>query len=99
MIVCRYGGEELCILLAGKTLEQARTVAELLRAAICAVPIGNGAGRFELRRDRYDLRGREARRLNGTSRQGSLYSKRTGRSRVTGQRDVSVDFTATAEKH
>lgn len=33
-LLCRYGGEEFCILLPGSTAEQARDVAERLRAAI-----------------------------------------------------------------
>lgn len=33
-LLCRYGGEEFCILLPGSTVEQAQDVAERLRAAI-----------------------------------------------------------------
>ena len=33
-LLCRYGGEEFCILLPGSTAEQAQDVAERLRAAI-----------------------------------------------------------------
>lgn len=33
-LLCRYGGEEFCILLPGSTTEQARDVAERLRASI-----------------------------------------------------------------
>lgn len=36
-IVCRYGGEEFCILLPGKTLEQAARQAEIVRQEIEAV--------------------------------------------------------------
>lgn len=33
-LVCRYGGEEFCILLPGADLDQARSIAERMRAAI-----------------------------------------------------------------
>lgn len=93
-IVCRYGGEEFCVLCPGKTLEQGRAVAELLRAAICAVPIGGVpvSSSFGVTDT-----------ICGADKPGDLmeqadkalyYSKRTGRNRVTGYRDVPADFSA-----
>ncbi len=38
-VVCRIGGEEFAVLLAGHTLEQARMVCEALRQRIAATPI------------------------------------------------------------
>jgi diguanylate cyclase (GGDEF)-like protein len=39
-LVCRYGGEEFCVLLPATGLAEARTVAERMRAAIAASPMG-----------------------------------------------------------
>jgi diguanylate cyclase (GGDEF)-like protein len=43
-LICRYGGEEFAILLAETSAEQARVVAERLRATIAARPVPSGAG-------------------------------------------------------
>jgi diguanylate cyclase (GGDEF)-like protein/putative nucleotidyltransferase with HDIG domain len=42
-LVCRYGGEEFCILLPGKTLQQAADVAEQVRLAIMEIRLAEPA--------------------------------------------------------
>ncbi|MCE9605258.1 MAG: diguanylate cyclase [Planctomycetia bacterium] len=99
VVVCRYGGEEFCALLPGKTLEQARGVAELLRAAICAAPIGSVPVASSFGVTDTTCGAEKPADLMEQADQALYYSKRTGRNRVTGYRDIPADFSAAAEKH
>src|SRR5204863_4671192 len=40
-VLCRYGGEEFCVVLPDSSMEQTAAVAERLRTAICSSPIAD----------------------------------------------------------
>ena len=94
VIVCRYGGEEFCVLCPGQTLEQARSLAELLRAAICAVPIGAVPVASSFGVTDTTCGATKPGDLMEQADKALYFSKRTGRNRVTGYRDVPADFAA-----
>lgn len=92
VVVCRYGGEEFSVLCPGKTLEEARSVAELLRAAICAVPISDVPVSSSFGVTDTTCGALKPADLMEQADKALYYSKRTGRNRVTGYRDVPADF-------
>jgi diguanylate cyclase (GGDEF)-like protein/PAS domain S-box-containing protein/putative nucleotidyltransferase with HDIG domain len=85
-VVCRYGGEEFCILVPGQTLEQVQELAERLRAAIMELQIQVGGevhritasvGVSELR-----LGAEDPQSLINQADKALYIAKRTGRNRV-----------------
>jgi putative nucleotidyltransferase with HDIG domain len=97
-LVCRYGGEEFCVLMPSTELDAARRIAEALRAAVAAIgdlptavtgsigvsAIGHGADEPHLLLDQADK---------------ALYvSKRSGRNRVTSWLELSADQKSGAAK-
>jgi diguanylate cyclase (GGDEF)-like protein/PAS domain S-box-containing protein len=92
IVVCRYGGEEFSVLCPGKTLEEARSIAELLRAAICAVPINDVPVSSSFGVTDTTCGATKPADLMEQADKALYYSKRTGRNRVTGFRDVPDDF-------
>lgn len=96
-VLCRYGGEEFCVILPNSSLDETAAVAERLRAAICASPMSelkisssfgatvssNGAG--------------DPAELLEQADKSLYYSKRNGRNRVTKFTDLPAGFSV-AEK-
>jgi diguanylate cyclase (GGDEF)-like protein/PAS domain S-box-containing protein len=82
-LVCRYGGEEFCVLLPHTDLDEAMVIAERLRERIAeqsraVLPITASLGLSAL-----TLGATEARELLEQADQGLYASKRLGRDRVT----------------
>ncbi len=90
--VCRYGGEEFCVLLPGMSPEEARSMAERWRRSIgadgfAAVPITASFGLASLREHGAD----SLYTLVDQADQALYVSKQTGRNRVTGFEQVEGD--------
>jgi len=90
-LVCRYGGEEFCILLPETNVDSGRRLAEALRAAVAAIdglptPISASVGLSAI--------GNGAKEPNQLLEQAdrALYlSKRRGRNRVTDWSELSLE--------
>lgn len=94
--VCRYGGEEFCVLLRNHGLEEATAMAERWRRTIAAegftvVPVTASFGVTSLRQGADDVY-----RLIDQADQALYFSKESGRNRVTRYCDLEEDA-ATAE--
>jgi diguanylate cyclase (GGDEF)-like protein/PAS domain S-box-containing protein len=86
--VCRYGGEEFCLLLRGKSAEEARSMAERMRRAISAqgftvVPVTASFGVSSRRSDTKSVAA-----LIEMSDSALYASKERGRDRVTHWNDL-----------
>jgi diguanylate cyclase (GGDEF)-like protein/putative nucleotidyltransferase with HDIG domain len=91
-LVCRYGGEEFCVLLPQVTLEEAESTAERFRIALeaaqpASLPITASFGVATT-----DLGARDPHELIDQADKALYYSKRTGRNRVARYDRLPVDF-------
>jgi diguanylate cyclase (GGDEF)-like protein/PAS domain S-box-containing protein/putative nucleotidyltransferase with HDIG domain len=93
-LVCRYGGEEFCVLLVTCTLAHAAEVAELLRAKIAAIPFRDLKATASLGVSGGGLGATSCQELLDQADQSLYYSKNTGRNRVTRWDRLPADFDA-----
>jgi diguanylate cyclase (GGDEF)-like protein/PAS domain S-box-containing protein/putative nucleotidyltransferase with HDIG domain len=102
-LVCRYGGEEFCVLLPGKNLSQAQVVAEQMRKTIESIRFKDpeklrltaSIGVSELK-----FGARDPQELINQADKCLYIAKRTGRNRVIAydpvMEDVEIDSTKTS---
>ena len=91
-VVCRYGGEEFCVLLPHTDLEHARQAAERLRAAIeerqcLSISITASVGVSAL-----ELQPKSLQDLLDQADKALYAAKRSGRNRVVSYNDVPADL-------
>jgi len=91
-IVCRYGGEEFCILLPQTSLAEAQTFAERLRQQIAGQKCGPIFVTSSLGVSASELGAHEPRELLDQADKALYVSKRSGRNRVTLFSDVPPDL-------
>jgi diguanylate cyclase (GGDEF)-like protein/PAS domain S-box-containing protein/putative nucleotidyltransferase with HDIG domain len=94
-LVCRYGGEEFCVLLPGAGFEEAHEAAERLRAAILANtwPITTVTSSIGV--TGIEAGAPDARSLIEQADKALYAAKRTGRNRVVPWGDPAIEATAT----
>ena len=94
-LVCRYGGEEFCLLLPGKSMEQATVMAEAVRQAIEAIRLNDPS---ELRLtasvgvSTLGLGANEPQELINQADKCLYLAKRTGRNRVVSYRTEMAEL-------
>jgi diguanylate cyclase (GGDEF)-like protein/PAS domain S-box-containing protein/putative nucleotidyltransferase with HDIG domain len=85
-LVCRYGGEEFCVVVPGLTLEQLQEVADRLREAIAALQINVGKNVLQLTASfgvsELRLGAEDPQSLINQADKALYVAKRTGRNRV-----------------
>ena len=91
-VLCRFGGEEFCVLLPGKAIEPARAAAESFRAAIEAHQVDGLAVTASLGTSSLALGAASAEELLEQADKCLYVSKRNGRNRVTGWDEVPDDL-------
>ena len=91
-LVCRYGGEEFCILMPGTHLEQALELMDDLRQRIATTRCANLDITASLGASAIELGAHDPRQLLDQADKALYLSKRNGRNRVTSFRDVSPDL-------
>ncbi|CAN5475528.1 diguanylate cyclase [soil metagenome] len=82
-VVCRYGGEEFCVLLPSTSLDAAGAVAEKLRSAISASQIAELSITASLGMSCTSLQAESPQKLVDQADEALYDSKRAGRNRVT----------------
>ena len=91
-VVCRYGGEEFCVLLPQTGLSEARVFAERLRRQIAEKQCGPIYVTASLGVSAMDLGASDPRELLDQADKSLYVSKRSGRNRVTLWSEVPADF-------
>jgi diguanylate cyclase (GGDEF)-like protein/PAS domain S-box-containing protein len=91
-LVCRYGGEEFCILLPGAEIQAGLQFAERLRAAIAAQPCVGLTITASLGVTSLGAGSEKPRDLIDQADKALYASKRGGRNRVTNWHDLPADF-------
>jgi diguanylate cyclase (GGDEF)-like protein len=86
--VCRYGGEEFCLLLAQTNLEGAALLADRIRLRIQDEPCAGLKITASLGVSAIELGAKEPRELLDQADRSLYVSKRSGRNRVTSYRDI-----------
>lgn len=97
-IVCRYGGEEFCILMPNMSLDDARTVAETVRTSIAALQFPQLTITVSSGVSTRDGTVHSPQDLLDQADKALYYSKETGRNRVTAWCDVPLDFKVEKKK-
>ena len=97
-LVCRYGGEEFCILLPLTDLEEAAALAERLRQQIMTQPCAGLLVTASLGVTSLSLGAEEARDLLEQADKALYASKQFGRNRVTRWSDLPSDFRVDAKR-
>ncbi|MFO0927187.1 MAG: diguanylate cyclase [Gemmataceae bacterium] len=90
-LVCRYGGEEFCILLPGIDLEDALQVAERIRAALAGAPCGQVQVTVSLGVSAVRLGAGQPSELLDQADKALYCAKHGGRNRVIGWHQVPTD--------
>jgi diguanylate cyclase (GGDEF)-like protein/PAS domain S-box-containing protein len=90
--VCRYGGEEFCVLLPDAPLEIAQQTAERLRAAIAEQPATTVSVTASLGITSLDSGAHDPHSLIEQADKALYASKHNGRNRVTCFRDLPADY-------
>lgn len=90
-LVCRYGGEEFCILLPGIDLDDGVQVAERVRAALAAAPCGQVAVTASLGVSAVRLGAGQPSELLDQADKALYCAKHAGRNRVIGWHQVPAD--------
>jgi diguanylate cyclase (GGDEF)-like protein/PAS domain S-box-containing protein len=99
-IVCRYGGEEFCVLLPGSDIEQAAEAAEAIRTGVAAEPCAGVAVTISLGLSWLTRETAEMRQLLEEADAALYVSKRAGRNRLTRSSDVTASLLAPeGDKH
>lgn len=91
-IVCRYGGEEFCVVLPGKSLASAAEVAEQLRSRIAALEFTNLTVTSSFGVSCGNLGAGSCQELLDEADKSLYFSKHNGRNRVTRWDNVPADF-------
>jgi len=97
-LLCRYGGEEFCVVLTGTSLDDAAGTAERLRAAIAGAPIAELkiTSSFGVTGGKHGAR--QPAELLEQADKSLYYSKHSGRNRVTKITDLPPDFSVAEKK-
>ena len=96
--VCRYGGEEFCVLLPGVDLEGAMEAGERCRAGMAASPMGGVNVTASLGVSAVSLGGRQPSEMLDQADKALYVAKRTGRNRVVGWHQVPANQVIEPEK-
>jgi diguanylate cyclase (GGDEF)-like protein/putative nucleotidyltransferase with HDIG domain len=97
-LVCRYGGEEFCVLVSGVTLDEAQATAERIRTAIQAATPGGITVSASLGVSTTELGARDLHTLIDQADKALYASKRNGRNRVTRHDELPTDFTLRSDR-
>lgn len=96
-LVCRYGGEEFCLILPGMTLPEVRQFAELLRERIANKPWGMGPVTASLGVSGLEMEAEEPTDLLDQADKALYAAKRRGRNRVIRADDLRDDDVAESD--
>lgn len=96
-LVCRYGGEEFCVLLPGTSFEQAHQIAESLRAAILEADWPVTATRASIGVSGIEAGAQSLHQLLDQADRALYAAKRTGRNRVVPWGDAAIDMAGTGQ--
>ena len=96
-LVCRYGGEEFCILLTNCDLETCLVKAEEIRAAIESETISNVAVTVSVGASNKSLKAMDPQHLIDQADQSLYVAKRQGRNRVVSFENVDAEDTKQVE--
>ena len=91
-LVCRYGGEEFCVLLPQARLEAALQLAEQLRERLAAQPLAGLMLTASLGASAVECGAQQPCDLIEQADKALYYSKRNGRNQATSSRDLPEDF-------
>jgi len=91
-LVCRYGGEEFCIVMPQTDLEQALDLLEQIRQRLASTKCANLDVTASLGVSAIELSARDPRELLDQADKSLYMSKHNGRNRVTSFRDVPPDL-------
>jgi diguanylate cyclase (GGDEF)-like protein/PAS domain S-box-containing protein len=97
-LVCRYGGEEFCILLPGLGLEEAMQVGERCRAGVAAKPMGGVNVTASLGASAVSLGATQPSEMLDQADKALYIAKRGGRNRVVGWHQVPPEAVAPSQK-
>jgi diguanylate cyclase (GGDEF)-like protein/PAS domain S-box-containing protein len=97
-VVCRYGGEEFCIVLADSSLDKAAEVGEKLRAAIAEAPLADLKITSSFGVTASSCGAPEPAALLEQADKSLYFSKHNGRNRVTKFGDLPPNFSVAEKK-
>lgn len=97
-LLCRYGGEEFCVVMVGQSIDEAAQTAERLRAAIANSPIADLKISSSFGVTAETSGARQPAELLDQADKALYFSKRNGRNRVTRFTDLPADFSVAEKK-
>jgi diguanylate cyclase (GGDEF)-like protein/PAS domain S-box-containing protein len=97
-LLARYGGEEFCVVLPGRTIDEAAQTAEQLRAAIAGSPVAELKISSSFGVTSLAFGARQPADLLEQADKALYFSKHNGRNRVTKFSELPADFSVAEKK-